>query len=174
LGRFLVLGDEIGGQIRHESDGAGLGISGEPVPDLGGRDQREGKKLLTVHRNTSPIDVGDFVSTGMILSKVGRVRGGGMKVTGRRTTLARDAVEEEADLTESVEVQEMLWLGRGLVLGRRGVVRAAHGDGGMVAVRESDDEIRIEPSAELDDLDPLSAKRVVRMGDGDEVQRRLG
>jgi hypothetical protein len=73
LGRFLVLGDEIGGQIRHESDGAGLGISGEPVPDLGGRDQGEGKKLLTVHRNTSPIDVCDFVSTGMILSKVGRV-----------------------------------------------------------------------------------------------------
>jgi hypothetical protein len=169
-----VLGDEIGGQIRHESDGAGLGINGEPVPDLGGRDQRDRQRLLRAHRNNSPIDVGDFGSTGMILSKVGRVRGGERVVVGRGATLARDAVEEEKDLTEPVEIQEMLWPGRGLVLGRRGVVRATHGDGGMVAVRESDDEIRIEPSAELDNFDPLPTERVMRMGDGDKSQRRLG
>ena len=95
-------------------------------------------------------------------------------MTGRRASLAREAIEEEADLTESVEIQEVFWPGRGLVLGRGGIVRAAHGDGGMVPVRESDDEIRIEPAAELDDLDPLSAERVMRMGDGDESQGRLG
>ena len=33
-----LLGDEVGGQVRHELDGAGLGLGGEPVPDLGGRD----------------------------------------------------------------------------------------------------------------------------------------
>jgi hypothetical protein len=44
----------------------------------------------------------------------------------------------------------------------------------MVPVRESDDEIGIEPSAEQDDLDLVSAERVMRMGDGDESQRRLG
>jgi hypothetical protein len=44
----------------------------------------------------------------------------------------------------------------------------------MVPVRESDDEIRIESSAELNDLDPLSTERVMRMGDGDESRRRLG
>jgi hypothetical protein len=164
----------MGGQVGHESDGAGLGIGGEPVPDLGGRDQGDGKRLLRVHRNTSPIDLGDFGSTGMILSKVGRVRGEERDVIGRRATLARDAVQEAADLTESVEIQKMLWPGRGLVLGRRGVVRAAHGDGGMVAVRESDDEIRIKPPAELNNLDPLSAERMMRMGDGDKSQRRLG
>ena len=68
----------------------------------------------------------------------------------------------------------MIRPGRGLAFGRRGVVRAAHGDGGMVPVRESDDEIGVEPSAEQDDLDLLSAERVMRMGDGDESQRRLG
>jgi hypothetical protein len=108
LGRFLVLGDEMGGQVRHESDGAGLGIGREPVPDLGGRDHGDGKRLLIVHRNTSPFDMGDFGSTGMILSKVGRVRGGERDVTGRRASLAREAIEEEADLTESVEIQEVL------------------------------------------------------------------
>jgi hypothetical protein len=110
----------------------------------------------------------------MILSQVGRVRGGEVDVPGRRAPLAREAIEEEADLTESVEVQEVLWPGRGLVLGKGGIVRAAHGDGGMVSVRESDDEVRIEPSAQLDNLDPLSAERVMRMDDGHESRRRLG
>jgi hypothetical protein len=95
-------------------------------------------------------------------------------VTGRRTTLTREAIEEEAGLTEPVEIQEVIRPGRGLAVGRGGIVRAAHGDGGMVPVRESDNEIGIEPSAEQDDLDLLSAERVMRMGDGDESQRRLG
>jgi hypothetical protein len=95
-------------------------------------------------------------------------------VTGRRGTLVRDAIEQDADLTESVEIQEVIRRGQSLAVGGGGVVRAAHGDGGMVPVGESDDEIGIEPSAELDDLDLLSAERVMRMGDGDESQRRLG
>ena len=57
---------------------------------------------------------------------------------------------------------------------RGGPVGAAHGDGGMVPVRESDDEIGIEAAAKQDDLDLLSAEWVMRMGDGDESQRRLG
>jgi hypothetical protein len=44
----------------------------------------------------------------------------------------------------------------------------------VVPVRKSDDEIRIDPSAELDDLDLLSAERVMRMGDGDKSQGGLG
>jgi hypothetical protein len=95
-------------------------------------------------------------------------------VTGRAGALVRDAIEQDADLTESVEIQEVIRRGQSLALGGGGIVRAAHGDGGMVPVRESDDEIGIEPSAELDDLDLLSAERVMRMGDGDESRRRLG
>jgi hypothetical protein len=111
---------------------------------------------------------------GMILSRVGRVRRGEVRVPRRRATLAREAIEEEAGLTEPVEIQEVIRPGRGLAVGRGGIVRAAHGDGGMVPVRESDDEIGIEPSAEQDDLHLLSAEWVMRMGDGDESQRRLG
>jgi hypothetical protein len=44
----------------------------------------------------------------------------------------------------------------------------------MPAVGESDDEIRIKSPAEPDDLDPLSAERMMRMGDGDESRGRLG
>ena len=97
-------------------------------------------------------------------------------MTGGRAILARDAVEEPADLTEPVEIQEVIRPGRslGFGFGRRAIVRAAHGDGGMVPVRESDDEIGVDPSADTDDLGRLSAERVMRMGDGDESQRRLG
>jgi len=97
-----------------------------------------------------------------------------LDVIGRVATLAGDPIEEEADLAKPVEIQEMLWRWWGFVLGKRAVVCAAHGDGGMVTVREPDDEIRIEPPAELDDLDPVSAKRVMRMGDGDESRKGLG
>ena len=95
-------------------------------------------------------------------------------MTGGRAILARDVVEEQADLTEPVEIQEVIRPGRGLAFGRRAIVRAAHGNGGMVPVRESDDEIGVGPSADSDDLGRLSAERVMRMGDGDESQRRLG
>ena len=174
VGRFLVSGDEIGGQVRHESDGTGLGVGGEPIPDLGGRDLGDGKRLFVVHKNTSPIDTGDGSSMGMILSRFVQGRRGEGSVAGRVATLARDAIEEQAGQTEPVEIEEVIWPGRGLAVGRGGIVRAAHGDGGMVPVRESDDEIGVEPSAKLNDLDLLSAERVMRMGDGNESQRRLG
>ena len=95
-------------------------------------------------------------------------------MTGGRAILARDAVEEQADLTEPVEIQEVIRPRRGLAFGRRAIVRAAHGNGGMVPVRESDDEIGVEASTKQDDLDLLPAERMMRMGDGDESQRRLG
>jgi hypothetical protein len=111
---------------------------------------------------------------GMILSGAGRARSGGVDPPGRGATLASDAVEEQTDLTESLEIQEVFRPWRDFAFGRGGIVGAAHGDGGMVPVRESHDEIGVEPSAELDDLDFLSAEWVMRMGDGDESQRRLG
>ena len=95
-------------------------------------------------------------------------------MAGRGATLARDAIEEPAGPTEPVEIEEVIRPWRSLAVGRGGPVSAAHGDGGMVPVRESDDEIGINPTAEQDDLDLLSAERVMRMGDGDESQRRLG
>ena len=44
----------------------------------------------------------------------------------------------------------------------------------MPAVGESDDEIGIVSATEADDLDPLTAERMMRMGDSDESRRRLG
>lgn len=111
---------------------------------------------------------------GMILSRFGRGRRGEAIGTDRQAILARDAIEEPAGLTESVEIEEVIGPWRGLAVRRGGIVSAAHGDGGMVPVRKSDDEIGIEASANLDNLDLLSAERVMGMGDGDESRRGLG
>lgn len=98
-----------------------------------------------------------------------------MVIRARRTpTVSSHAIEELEDLTEAVEIEEVIRPRRGIALGWGGIVGAAQGDGGMPPVGESDDEIRINSSAELEDLDPLAAERMMRMGDGDESRRRLG
>ena len=167
-------GEEMGGQVGHESDGAGLGVGGEGGPDVCGRDFAGRQRLLRIHKSNSPIDTGDVGSTGMILSRPGRGRRGEATRASRQAILGRETIEEPAGLTESVKIEEVIGPWRGLAVGRGRRISAAHGDGGMVPVRESDDEIGVEPSAEQDDLDLLSAERVMRMGDGDESQRRLG
>jgi hypothetical protein len=68
----------------------------------------------------------------------------------------------------------VLGRGPGRTLGRREVIRATQGDGGMSSVREPDDEVGVEPPAEANDLDALTAEGMMRMGDGDESRRRLG
>ena len=93
---------------------------------------------------------------------------------GRPPTVAGHALDESEDLTEAVEVEEVIRPRRGIGLGWGGIVGAAQGDGGMPPVGESDDQIRIKSPTEPDDLDPLSAERVMRMGDGDESRGRSG
>ena len=88
-------------------------------------------------------------------------------------TVSRDAIEEFEDLSEAVEVQQVIRWQQGVVLGRCEIIGAAQRDGGMPPVRESDNEIRIDSAAETDDLDPLPMERMMGMGDGDESRRRL-
>jgi hypothetical protein len=111
---------------------------------------------------------------GVILPRIGRVRGGVLALSRRHLVVSRDAIEEMEDLTEAVEVQEVIRPWRVIALGRGEIVGAAQGDGGMPSVRETDDEIRIGSAAKPDDLDPLATKRMMGMGDDDESRRWLG
>jgi hypothetical protein len=95
-----------------------------------------------------------------------------MTRAGRTSSITSPVIEELEDPTEAVEIQEVAR--RAIALVRGEVIGAAQGDGGMSPVRVSDDEIRINPPAETDDLDPLSAEGMMGMGDGDESRRGLG
>ena len=44
----------------------------------------------------------------------------------------------------------------------------------MTPVRGHDDEVRIIPTTNSNDLDPLAPKGMMRMSDGDKSRRRLG
>jgi hypothetical protein len=83
-------------------------------------------------------------------------------------------IEQLDDLTQTIEVEKVLGSHSGRALQRRSVVGAAQGDGGMAAVGEHDNQVRIASSAKTNDLDPLPPKGMMRMGDGDESRRRWG
>jgi hypothetical protein len=82
--------------------------------------------------------------------------------------------DELGRLAQTLEIQQVMdcrW--------RRGMIRgcvtcAAHGDGGMVAIRKTNNEIRIGTSANTNYLDLLTAERMAGMNDGDKFRRRLG
>ena len=97
-----------------------------------------------------------------------------MALSRRGPRVWSDAIQELEDLTEAVEIQQVIRTCRGILHGRRSGVRAAQSDGGMPPVRETDDEIRIVSAAKPDDLHPLAAERMMGMGNRDETRRRLG
>ncbi len=98
-----------------------------------------------------------------------------MVIRSRRTpSVSSPALEELEDQTEAVEIQEVNRRRREIALVRGEIIGAAQPNGGMSTVRESDDEIRINSPAEPDNLDPLSAERMMGVSDGDESRRRLG
>ena len=164
---------EVGGQARHEPDGACLGLGGEPAPDLGGRDDGIGGQSLQSHKNTSANESRGVGTLGVILTRIGRGRWGVVIRAGRTPTVSSPAIEELKDQTEAVEIQEVIrrWE---VALVRREIIGAAQCNGGMSPVREPNDEIRINSPAEAYELDALSAEGMMRMGDGDESRGRLG
>ena len=109
-----------------------------------------------------------------MLPRVVGGRPGGAAVGGIRPSSLGDEVEEVEDLTQALEVEQVLGPRPGRILGGGGGVRAAQGDGGMSPIREPDDEVRIAATAQADHLDALTAEGVMRMGDGDESRRRWG
>ena len=111
---------------------------------------------------------------GVSLPRIGRVRGGAVALSRRHRAVSSDAIEELEDLTEAVEIQEVIRSRREIASRRGEIIGAAQGDGGMPAVRETDDEIRIVSAAKPDDLDPLATERMMGMRDGDESRRRSG
>jgi hypothetical protein len=92
----------------------------------------------------------------------------------RGPTVAGDAIKELKDPAQAVEIQQVGRWERGIGCGRGEIIRAAQRDGGMPAIRESDDEVRIDSPAEPDDLDPLPAQGMVGMGDRGESRKRSG
>ncbi len=89
-------------------------------------------------------------------------------------SLLPEVVEQLDGLPEPLDIEERDDARtRGGVSGG-GVVGPAHRDGGVGPIGQADNEIRIGPSADTDDIDALAGERMMRMGDGHRSQRGLG
>jgi hypothetical protein len=77
-------------------------------------------------------------------------------------------------VAEAAEIKQQQLPARLLRRSRGIVVRPAQGQGGMGAVRETEDHVRISAAADPDDFTALTPQGVVGMDNGDKSQRRVG
>jgi hypothetical protein len=109
-----------------------------------------------------------------MLPRATRRRPVGIAVGRRCRRSPSDEIEKLNDRAKTSEVEQVLGRGPGWILGGREVVGAAHRDGRVSSIRETDDEVGVDSPAQAEDLDALTAEGVVRMGDGDRSRGRLG
>ncbi len=85
-----------------------------------------------------------------------------------------NVLNELSRLKKALEIEQVenrMWRCR---LTGSSVIRTAHGNSNVLSIRETDNEIWVNPSPNTDDLDLLSAQRMMGMGNGYESRRRLG
>ena len=101
---------------------------------------------------------------------------GGSAASGGQTPLLTEVLNELADLTESVEVQEWPVVMVVRLCGRllRSIVSPAQGNRCVRASGKADDEVWIETPAHADDFTSLTMQGVVGMDDGHVFQRQVG
>jgi len=94
----------------------------------------------------------------------------------REASLLAKALDELGDATQSVEVEQV-----GGVVGERGsrgiprlVVSGVDSDGGMVAIGQPNDDVRVLPVPDADHRQLLPSEGMVGMRDGYQSQRGLG
>jgi len=76
----------------------------------------------------------------------------------RKPTLLSELSEKSCDLTQAVKIQQRLWAFRlDFEIGLRRIVSRTGGNHGMETIRETDDEVRIETTANTNDLNSLAA-----------------
>ena len=88
--------------------------------------------------------------------------------------MSTEVIEEGDHLAEPLEIEQRDDPSRrgGLRGGR--IVGPAHCDGGVGAIGQADDEIRIGSPTDADHVDVLAVERMMRMGDGHRFRRWLG
>ncbi len=121
-----------------------------------------------------PLDNGAMQMAGGILPPTGQRSAAGISVGRiREASSLAEALDVLGHLTQSVEIKQVR--GReGKKRGIRGRVSGAEGDGGVVAIRQTDDDIRALAAADANDGELLPAERMMGMRDRHASRRGLG
>ena len=123
-----------------------------------------------------PLDNGATKMVGGILPPTGERRTGLSAGRVRETSLLAEALDELGHLTQAVEVQQV----GGVVgeRGSRGIPRGSVGradrDGGMAAIRQPHDDVRLFAAPDADHRQWLPPERMLGMRDGHESRRVRG
>ena len=108
MSRVGLWSGEVGGQAGQQLDGGSLGLGSEPVPDLGGRDDEMSRRPLRLHKSISPNEPRGVGTMGAILARIVPGRRCGVVPSRRRPTASSDTIEHLEDLTQAVEVEEVI------------------------------------------------------------------
>jgi len=156
-----------------EADRTLLECGGQTGPHLGGPHGWIDADDLTSHDEPSLQQ-----DTGERRAHQSASSGGGCRASdgllGGGALWSTEVIEEGDHLAEPLEIEHRddpssrggLWGGRR--------VGPAHGDGGVGAIGQADDEIRIGSPTDADHVDVLAVERMMRMGDGHRFRRWLG
>ncbi len=157
-----------------EADRTLLEFGGQTGPYLGGPHGWIDTDDLTSHDEPSL----QQQDTGERRAHHSASSGGGCRsydgLLGGCALLSTEVIEEGDHLAEPLEIEQRDDPSRrgGLRGGR--IVGPAHCDGGVGAIAQADDEIRIGSPTDADKVDVLAAERMMRMGDGHRFRRWLG
>jgi hypothetical protein len=91
----------------------------------------------------------------------------------RRATPFQKLFNHLSEVAESFQVEQG-WFLACKILGSRCVGRPTGGNGSMIAIKVSNDQIRIKTSTYTNDLDLLTAKRMMRMDHRYPFRNSLG
>jgi hypothetical protein len=80
-------------------------------------------------------------------------------------------LDELSHLPQAFQQEQGRFGSLGIDEGSASVIGQTGGDRSMIAVRQTNDEVRILASSDTDKLDTLARQRMVRMGDGDPFLR---
>ena len=80
-------------------------------------------------------------------------------------------VEQLDDLPEPLDIEARDGSSKRGGVSSGGVVGPAHRDGGVGTISQADNQVRIGPPVDTDDVDALAGERMMRMGDRDRFRR---
>jgi len=84
------------------------------------------------------------------------------------------ALHEAHDLAQPIECEQRRWVAWRRLCRHARIVGGTHGERRVSPIRELDDQVWINTLSDPDQLDLLTAQRVIGMGDRDRFRRRLG
>lgn len=92
----------------------------------------------------------------------------------REAPVLANALDDSHGVAEAIEIEEVGRSILALCLGCLSEISPAHGDGCVRTIRQADDDVGIGATSDANDLNLLTAERVVGMGDGHQSRSGIG